>query len=684
MATATAARLAKSYGAERVFADVSFEIQAQDRIALVGVNGSGKSTLLRILAGLDRPDHGALSIAGGARVGYLPQEVTFPAGKTLREHVLGAFEHLLAIEAKLCELEDELARGDANEARLQALLEQHARLEHQYEYDGGYSYENRMREVLAGLGIEEHRLDQPLETFSGGQRTRVALAERLLVAQDLLLLDEPTNHLDLAALEWLEDYLAKASQAIVAVSHDRYFLDKVATRVWELSFGKLETYTGNYSQYAAQRTERQLRLQREYEAQQEHIARTEAFIRRYRAGQRYRQARGRQKQLDRLERIGRPREVGRMRLTIGSTLRSGDTVLALEDLVVGAATAPGKGLRAAPGAPVVLEATRGRVVPAEMLLFRCPEVELRRGERAAIVGPNGTGKTTLLRVLVGEQEPAAGRVYVGHGVQVAYYAQAHEQLDPSRTVLQEILAAKPMGEEAARTYLGRFLFSGDDAFKLVSSLSGGERSRLALVKLALSNANVLVLDEPTNHLDIDARDALEETLSAFEGTILFVSHDRYLIDSLATHVWEVAAGALTVHEGTWSEFVEERRRLASAQEATVEAVRAAASRGADAAAHEARAHSRRLAAQRQRLERLEAEIGEVEGKVQVLAAEIEVASAAANATLIADLGRQHEMTATQLAQLEDEWLALREAIECAETAARPPLDTAPTGGYRSA
>ncbi|HVG98531.1 MAG TPA: ABC-F family ATP-binding cassette domain-containing protein, partial [Chloroflexota bacterium] len=566
MPVVTGAGLARNYGAEEIFAGVTFEIQERDRIALVGANGSGKTSLLRIIAGQERPDRGTLTLGRGLRIGYLPQEVRFPPEQTLSEYMLGAFGHLFALESELRSVEAALGATGAEGAH-EALLERHAQLLHDFEFNGGYSYDSRMREVLAGLGIGEERLPQVLESFSGGQRTRVALARLLLSEFDLLLLDEPTNHLDLAATEWLEGYLAQTRQAVVVVSHDRYFLDRVATETWDLEDGRLECYAGNYSRFADQKAERLARQQREFAAQQEHIERTEAFIRRYKAGQRARQARGRQKQLDRLERVARPKEQAGVRLQIQSTLRSGDTVVATEGLAVAPGLPPPPAQRLSPGQPVVYAAPRGRTVPDGHVLFRTPDVEVHRGDRVAIVGPNGAGKTTFLRVLTGETEPAAGRVYLGYGVQLAYYAQAHEQLDPRRTVLQEIQSVQPLGEEAARTYLGRFLFSADDAFKSVGSLSGGERSRLALARMAMSNANLLVLDEPTNHLDINSRGALEEVLSGFPGTIVFVSHDRYLIDALATHVWEVANGTLTTLTGAWAEYVAARERRQTAARA---------------------------------------------------------------------------------------------------------------------
>ena len=665
MALAVGAKLARSFGAEDIFKDVTFEIQPRDRIALVGVNGSGKSTLMRIIAGVDKPDSGTVTFASGTRVGYLPQEVTFPEGLTLRAYLLTAFRTILRTEEQMRAVEASMVAAAHNPVALDRLAHDHARLLHEYEREGGYSYQNRMHEVVAGLGIEEERLDQQLTSFSGGQRTRAALAHLLLTGQDLLLMDEPTNHLDLAATEWLEEYLTNARQAVVVVSHDRYFLDKVATRTWELSFGMLEAYTGNYSHFAAQRAERQLQQRRAYQQQQEYIARTEAFIRRYRAGQRARQARGRQKLLDRMERIQSVRDPGQMKLVIQSTLRAGDTVLATEDLAISPLAPEGHGLRQQPGAPVVHQASRGAHIAPDDILFRSPNLELARGERVAVIGPNGAGKTTFLRAVMGEIEPAAGRIFIGYGVQVAYYAQAHEQLNPNATVIGEILAIRQMTEEAARTYLGRFLFTGDDAFKSVRSLSGGERSRLALAKLALGNANFLVLDEPTNHLDIYAREALEGTLSEFPGSILFVSHDRYLIDSLATQVWEVAAGTLRVHKGGWSDFLEQREAERAAQAAREAEARAAvtAADPARRAVEAERVRAREVAQLRGQLERLEAEIDALGSKLDEINGALNDASAAADTNRIADLGREHEAVTATLARREEEWLHLREALE---------------------
>ncbi|MGI8424011.1 MAG: ribosomal protection-like ABC-F family protein [Chloroflexota bacterium] len=676
MPIATAHNLVKTYASENVFRGVSFEIHERDRVALVGANGTGKTTLLRIVAGVEKPDAGGVAFQSGTRLGFLRQEVSFPSGVTLRQHVLGAFKDLIGVERRMEDLQERIATAGAG-VDLTALLHEHDRLQHQYEVGGGYTYQNRMREVLAGLGIEEARLDQPLETFSGGQRTRAALAELLLSDRDVLLLDEPTNHLDIEATEWLEDFLGSAPQAIVITSHDRWFLDKVAKRVWELAFGKLEAFSGNYSQYAALRAERYERQLKEFETQQRHVERTEQFIDRYRAGQRARQARGRQKILDRLERVDRPREVGAMKLAIGSTLCSGETVLATEDLAIAIATARPAAQIAQPGQPVVREASGRPTGDTGEILFRAEDLELRRGDRAAIVGPNGTGKTTFLRVLTGELEPAAGRLYLGYSVQVAYFAQAHEQLNPTRTVLDEVLSAKSMGESEARAYLGRFLFSGDDPFKKVGSLSGGERSRLALAKLALGNANFLVLDEPTNHLDLYSREALEDVLREFKGTILFVSHDRYLIDSLATQIWVIENRTLRARKQSWAEYVVERDQQRSEAEAQAERARVAAAAPVVETEHAARTRDRERAKRTARLEQLEGQIATATAELHVVTGEIESASGASDGKRIAALGHSHTLITVRLRALEEEWLELHDALE-AET-----LDAATPAGYRT-
>jgi ATP-binding cassette subfamily F protein 3 len=431
------------------------------------------------------------------------------------------------------ELEMQNAEGD----QLDELFQEYERLSLHFEVAGGYDVEHRTDEVLTGLGFTLAQMDEPVRTLSGGQKTRVALAKALLSEPDLLLLDEPTNHLDLAMLEWLEEFLTSWRGAFLVVSHDRYFLDRVTDRTLDLSFGRLEDYPAPYGRYLVLREERFERRMQEYEEQQALIARTEEFIRRYKAGQRSREARGRQTRLDRLERIERPQEHSALKLHSSPTMRSGREVISTTPLRVGYASAG-----------------------EERVLVSTPELRVERGDRVAIIGANGSGKSTLLRTIVGEIPSLKGRASFGTNVKIGYYAQGHESLPPEGTPISILLDRQPMSEESARTYLARFLFSGDEVLRPVDALSGGERSRLALACLLVEGANLLVLDEPTNHLDIQSRETLEEMLSSYEGTVLFVSHDRFFIDRVATRVWEVDAGKLLTYLGNYTDALRQKAR----------------------------------------------------------------------------------------------------------------------------
>jgi ATP-binding cassette, subfamily F, member 3 len=528
-------QFSKAFGVFPVIQNLSFEVNAGEKLALVGVNGAGKSTLLKLIAGQEEPDSGSITFQGSLKVAYLAQEAHFDESRTLYEEMLAAFEELHRLQARLRQLEEKMSLAGQLGDNWDDLLADYATLTGQFELRGGYDYETRIRQVLSGLGFSEEWWPRPLAHFSGGQKTRAALARTLLSKPDLLLLDEPTNHLDLATLEWLEGFLASWPGTIIIISHDRVFLDKVVARVLDLSGGKLADYPGNYSKYLRLRAERFERAAREYQAQQEHIARTEEFIRRFRAGSRAQEAQGRQKLLDRLERVERPKEHSRLRLSLQTSWQSGRVVLATHRLTVG-------------------WQTNHDLYP----LFDVPDLEIERGERVAIIGPNGSGKTTFLKTVMGEIPALDGRAELGPGVKAAYYAQTHEGLNPEHTILEEIRQTYPFSPEDARTFLGRFLFSNDDVFKQIGQLSGGERSRVALAKITLSKANLLVLDEPTNHLDIQAREALEELLSQYPGTILFVSHDRYLINRLATQLWEVNRAGVVVHRGNYRSFHSEK------------------------------------------------------------------------------------------------------------------------------
>jgi ATP-binding cassette subfamily F protein 3 len=470
MSLITAIDLGKSYGPNDIFSGVSLSVPYRARIGLVGPNGVGKTTLLRILIGLEEPSSGEVQRARGLRMGYLPQEASFESDGTLWEECLGVFADLIQRQAELRRLEH--AMSDPQQAV--AALEAYGKLEHEFDHLGGYSYESRIRLTLIGLGFTPADEQRPLSQLSGGQRTRALLARHLLSSPDLLFLDEPTNHLDISAIEWLEDYLREWEGAVVIVSHDRYFLDQVVDAVWEMSPG-LEVYHGNYSAYLTQRTERYARRLEEYQAQQVFIEKEEDYIRRNIAGQNTRQAQGRRKRLERMleeARLTPPMESRRLHLRLEPAGRSGDRVLVTHNLSIG-------------------YADEGRP------LFTVPDLVFTRGECAAIIGPNGAGKTTFLKTILNQIPPYAGDGSLGASLKVGYFAQAHEGLHPDWTLIQEIAAVAPnLLPAQIRDYLAKFLFSGDDVFKPVSVLSGGERGRLALACLALQGANLLLLDEP--------------------------------------------------------------------------------------------------------------------------------------------------------------------------------------------
>ncbi len=526
----SAVNLSKSFGALDIFSELSFSIPHRSRIGLVGPNGVGKSTLLRILIGEDEPSSGKVNCARNTVIGYLPQEAALNSKLNLWDEVLTVFQPLLAVQKEVQELESRLVKEHDNSE----LLNQYGSLQAKFDHMGGYTLETKIRMTLTGLGFSRQDEKRPVDQLSGGQRTRAMLAKLLLSEPDLLLLDEPTNHLDIAAVEWLENYLKDWPGGVLIVSHDRYFLDQVANVIWEMS-PALEEYHGNYSAYMIQRQERYERRLAEYEAQQEFIEKEEEYIRRNIAGQNTRQAQGRRKRLERMldeARLTPPIQKRALHLNLKAADRSGDLVLRTRALQVG-------------------YADEGRP------LFGVPDLTLVRNECAAIIGPNGAGKTTFLKTLLEKIPSFSGEAVLGSSLQIGYFAQAHEGLHPGWTLMEEIQGVVPkMLPAEVRDYLAKFLFVGDDVFKTVNLLSGGERGRLALACLALKGYNLLLLDEPTNHLDLPSQEILQSVMADFRGTILLVSHDRYLIDALATQIWEVDPKNQTLNsfKGTYSEY----------------------------------------------------------------------------------------------------------------------------------
>jgi ATP-binding cassette subfamily F protein 3 len=629
----TGRNLGKTYGNVEVFDGLTVHIMELQRIALVGVNGAGKSTLLRLLGRQEEPDQGEIIRSRGLRTAYLTQEIDMELRGPILQAARDIFPHLRAMERRLRDLEADMASSSTD--AWEEISQRYAGLQQRFELAGGYDYERRIHETLTGLGFSEDDLNRSAETLSGGERTRLALALTLLGDPDILFLDEPTNHLDLAAIEWLEGFLQRWKGSLVVISHDRRFLDNIATHTWDLDFGSLETYPGNYSRFLELKAERRTRQQVEFEAQQQHIAKEEEFIRRYKAGQRSKEARGRQKRLARIERLERPKRHKQLHFTLQTSLRSGDVVLATEDLNVGLPDHP-------------------------QPLFHCPDLEVRRGECVAVIGPNGCGKTTLLRTILDEVPPYTGQVHLGHGVSLGYFAQTHAWMDLEQTVLQSVQEVRSMTEGRARSLLGRFLFSGDDVYKRLGDLSGGERSRIALARLTLTAANFLLLDEPTNHLDIPAREALEQILDAYSGTILLVSHDRALIDALATQVWFFTDGRVFPYPGNYSEYLAFRQQQEAAQEEepgkTVRRRRKEQRKKEEAEAR----RRRKLAAS---LEALEEEIASIEARRKVMEQDMARASRERQVSRLIELSREHEALQKTISARYHKWAELAEEME---------------------
>ncbi len=623
--------LGKYFGGQDVFSNLNLSIDRDARIALVGPNGEGKTTLLRILAGLEAPSEGSVYTAKSVRVGYLEQHPSLiSTDATLWELALGAFAELRRQEAELRTMEAVLAE-ETDEARHATLLKEYGEAQARFEHNGGYSYEQTIRQVLTGLGFEPEDYETSLSKFSGGQQSRAHLARLLLEQHDLLLLDEPTNHLDLTSVEWLENYLQSWPGVMVVVAHDRYFLDKVANRVWELSFGAVETYRGNFSHYVTQRAERFERRLKEYQAQQEFIATEAEFIRRNLAGQRTKEAQGRRKRLERLQKLEQPRQHKKLSLPIQPALRSGDLVLATHELVVG--------------------------YPNGEPLFSCPDLEIKRGNRVALLGPNGAGKTTFLKTILGQVKPKAGAIRFGAGVEIGYFAQTHASLNLEATILDEILSVENMPIEEARNYLGRFLFSGDDVFKPIGGLSGGERSRVALAKLALTGANFFILDEPTNHLDILAQENLESVLGQFGGTILLVSHDRYFVDALATQVWalEPDTKSVTVIEGGYSDYLAYREAQKGQISANGSDPNTSTKSKSQLDREQTKAEKRAMEKRSRQLAEIESLIEATEVKLAKLSDELEAASQAQDVPQLQKLGQAYQTTEAELEALLTRW-----------------------------
>jgi ATP-binding cassette subfamily F protein 3 len=627
-------RLSRGFDEGPLFSDLGFELYSGERVGLVGPNGVGKTTLMRLLAGLDRPDDGEVRLHAGARTSLLRQDPELDLQRPLFEDARSALDALVAAHDDMVRTAEALARA-TDESEKKALAARYDRLNEMLRHQDAYNVDHHVEHVLEGLGFSAEEYDRPVGTFSGGQQRRLMLAKLLLAAPDVMLLDEPSNHLDINGTRWLEDYLVKQPEAMLIVSHDRYFLDKVVTKIFELNGGRLTSYPGNYQAYWKLR---QLRYEQElkaWEAQREYIAKQEDYIRRVHYGQLHKQAQSRKKALDRLERVDRPTMIETPRMHFGAVRRSGDVVLEAEGL--------GKAY--------------------DHPLFEGLSFSLKRGQRLGIMGPNGSGKTTLLRILMGDEEPTSGEIKRGHLIEFGYYDQHLKALDDDKPVIRAVWPGEDpdASEQAMRDLLGRFGLVGDQVYQRVGDLSGGERSRAALARLVAQGANVLVLDEPTNHLDLWACDALEQAMQDFEGSTIVVSHDRYFLNRVVDLLIVLEGdGVCRVIHGNYDTY-ERMRELQAEAKASAPAKKAPEPEPARAPSAPAPGKvKRKRRFPYRKVEDLEADIAAQETVLRDLEKQMASPELYREGDRVKEITRAFEETKVRLAQLYEQW---EEAVE---------------------
>ncbi|MFH1748769.1 MAG: ABC-F family ATP-binding cassette domain-containing protein [Planctomycetota bacterium] len=634
----------KQFGGQVVLKDVTLELNTGQTIGLVGPNGSGKTTLFRLMAGMLAPDTGTATRSKGLEIGYLPQEPQIGEGQTLHDEVLSVFAEVLALEQKLHAISEQMS-GQSSRGELDRLMAEYDRVNTLFEAAGGYSFEQRLGEILGGLGFQKTDYELPMAALSGGQKCRAALAKLLLRESRFLLLDEPTNHLDIDAVRWLEKFLVGHHGGAMIVSHDRYLLDRLADHILEIENCQVLSYPGNYTNYVQTRDVRRLTQRRQFTQDQEFLAKERAFITKHMGKQRTKEAKGRRKRLERRLKAGeftleKPAERQRagIRFEKGPVdLRAGRDVLEVQGLCKGY---------------------------DEKVLFTDLSLTVPVGQRLGITGPNGTGKTTLLKIVLGEVPADAGRYHFDAKVGIGYYAQEATELNPAHTIVQEILAVRPdMLESQARSYAARFLFTGEDPFKLVGTLSGGEQSRVRLLKIILSTPNVLVLDEPTNHLDIPAREVLEKALRDFVGTIIAVSHDRYFLDRICDRLLVMRLNQHTFHEGNYTYYINqvEQQRIDAASPNSTPGKKKSkpAARAAEQPTTASRPRTRFI---KLKLNELEELIMERETKLMELHERFGEPEVYQNPALLAELRAEFEELEAELAEAEQEW-SMRAARE---------------------
>lgn len=626
--------ISKAYGITEILNNINFHIEAKEKLAIVGINGAGKSTLLKIIMGEEEADEGQIVIGKDISVDYLAQHQTSFYDKTIFEELLSVKQNVIELQEQIRQLEQNMK--NLKDEELEAALERYTRMNHTFEQQDGYAFESQVTGILKGLGFQETDFNRKVEELSGGQKTRISLGRLLLSRPDVILLDEPTNHLDLNSIAWLENYLKSYDGAVIIVSHDRYFLDKIVTKVVELENTKSTIYHGNYSYYAAKREEVRLSKYRAYMNQQAEIKHQEAVIAKLKQFNReksIKRAESREKMLDKLERLEKPQEVNdEMRLTLTPDIESGNDVLSIEDLSksYGSHT-----------------------------LFTGIDIDIKRGERVALIGNNGTGKTTILKIITQLLPKDSGKIILGAQVHIGYYDQEHQVLHPDKTIFDELHDTYPdMTNTRIRNVLAAFLFTGEEVFKEIRDLSGGERGRVSLAKLMLSNANFLILDEPTNHLDITSKEILENALKNYTGTILYVSHDRYFINQTATRILDLHDGGITSYIGNYDYYIEQQLVSTARTEEKAVAVREDTESKKDwKRSKEEQAKERK---RRNDLQKTESRIEELENLISALGEKMALPENATSAAKLSELSEQQTKANEELEQLYEIWENLSE------------------------
>ena len=627
--------ISKSFGEKVILEDASFHIEEREKAALIGNNGAGKTTLLRIIMEEIHADAGQVVLAKDKRIGYLAQYQDVQGHLSVYEELLSTKQYIIDMEERLRAMEVQMKNASGEE--LDRLMNSYTRLTHEFELENGYAYKSELMGVLNGLGFTEEDFTKQVATLSGGQKTRVALGKLLISKPDILLLDEPTNHLDMESIAWLETYLLNYPGAVFIVSHDRYFLDKVVTKVIEIDAGQVRMYAGNYSAYAEKKAQLRDAQYKAYLNQQREIKHQEAVIVKLKSFNReksIKRAESREKMLNKIQRIDKPIEVqSQMRLSLEPRVVSGNDVLTVEDLA--------------------------KSFPQQKL-FSNISFQIKRGERVALIGNNGTGKTTMLKILNGLLDADAGNFSLGAKVQIGYYDQEHHVLHAEKTIFEEISDTYPtLTETQIRNMLAAFLFTGDDVFKVISSLSGGERGRVSLAKLMLSEANFLILDEPTNHLDIASKEILEEALNSYTGTVLYVSHDRYFINQTATRILDLTNQSVVNYIGDYDYYLEKKEELTekyapTAQEATEEAKEETSSEG-KLTWQQQKEEQARKRKQENELKKVEKRIEELETRDKEIDDTLVLPDVCTNVGRCAELSREKDKIQAELEELYEKW-----------------------------